>query len=807
VKDRAQVVIIGGGIIGCSTAYHLAKMGWRDVVLVEKDELTSGSTWHAAGLVGQLRSDRNLTRMLQYSVELYGQLEAETGQNTGWKKTGCLHLASTTERMLELKRGATTALSFGLDMHMITPQEAYDLCPIISLDGIIGAAFMPTDGQADPSGITQALARGARNRGVKIYRHTLVTGFEFGRKRVSAVKTTRGDIQCEIVVNCSGMWGYQMGQMLGVNTPVVPFQHQYLVSEAIEGLPPDIPTIRDKDNLIYYKGEVGGLVMGGYERNGLPWAVDEVPNDFSSRLLDSNTDHFMQLAKPAMKRTPCLQTVGISELINGPEAFTPDGNAIMGPAPELDNCFVAVGFNAFGIAAGGGAGKMMAEWIIEGEPSLNIWPLDIRRLGPHHLSRSYNLERTREIYGKHYTIHWPNEEHESARGIRRTPLYALLKEKRAVFGAKYGWERPNWFAPDGVEPRDELTFDIPKWFEHVGNEHQAAREKVVLIDQSSFCKFEVAGPKALYFLNWLAANNIDKPVGSVTYTQLCNARGTVECDLTISRLADDRFFLVTGTAFGRHDTEWIKRQMPADGSVSLRDITAGLAVINVIGPQSRRLLERVTPDDVSNENFRHGKCKTITVGSAPVTALRITYVGELGYELYIPAEFASHVYKSLWHAGQPLGVCNAGYRAIHSLHLEKGYCQWGAELTPEYTPYDAGLGFCVALNKGDFLGRESLVQVQNKGPRWKLCTFTIDADQPVMLRGSEPILYKGKVIGVTTSAGYGYSVVKTIAYGYVPPEEADHSEGYEIECYKEIYPATREPERALYDPKHKKIYS
>jgi 4-methylaminobutanoate oxidase (formaldehyde-forming) len=308
-------------------------------------------------------------------------------------------------------------------------------------------------------------------------------------------------------------------------------------------------------------------------------------------------------------------------------------------------------------------------------------------------------------------------------------------------------------------------------------------------------------------LNWLAANNIDKPVGSVTYTQLCNARGTVECDLTISRLADDRFFLVTGTAFGRHETEWIKRQMPADGSVSLRDITAGLAVINVIGPQSRRLLERVTPDDVSNENFRHGKCKTITVGSAPVTALRITYVGELGYELYIPAEFASHVYESLWHAGQPLGVCNAGYRAIHSLHLEKGYCQWGAELTPEYTPYDAGLGFCVALNKGDFLGRESLVQVQNKGPRWKLCTFTIDADQPVMLRGSEPILYKGKVIGVTTSAGYGYSVVKTIAYGYVPPEEADHSEGYEIECYKEIYLATREPERALYDPKHKKIYS
>ncbi len=362
MKDSAQVVIIGGGIVGCSTAYHLAKMGWPDVVLVEKDELTSGSTWHAAGLVGQLRPDRNLTRMLQYSVNLYEQLEAETGLNTGWQQTGCLQLASTAERMLELKRGATTARSFGLEMHMITPQEAYDLCPIISLDGLIGAAFMPTDGQADPSGITQALARGARRHGVKIYRHTLVTGFEFGRKRVSAVKTTQGDIQCEIVVNCSGMWGYQMGQMLGVNTPVVPFQHQYLVSEVIEGIPKRLPTIRDKDNLIYYKGEVGALVMGGYERNGISWAVDQVPNDFSSRLLDSNTEHFMQLAEPAMQRTPCLQSVGISRLINGPEAFTPDGNAIMGPAPELDNCYVAVGFNAFGIAAAGGAGKMMARY-------------------------------------------------------------------------------------------------------------------------------------------------------------------------------------------------------------------------------------------------------------------------------------------------------------------------------------------------------------------------------------------------------------------------------------------------------------
>ncbi|MDH3879591.1 MAG: FAD-dependent oxidoreductase, partial [Desulfobacterales bacterium] len=670
MQDSAQVVVIGGGIIGCSTAYHLAKMGWKDVVIIEKGELTSGSTWHAAGLVGQLRSERNITRMLQYSVSLYEQLEEETGLATGWKKSGCLHLASTPERMFELKRGATTARSFGLEMHMITPKEAYDLCPILSLEGIIGAAFMPTDGQADPAGITQALAKGARNQGAKIYRDTLVTGFEFGRNRVSAVKTTEGDIQCEIVVNCTGMWGYQIGEMLGVNTPVVPFQHQYMVTDPIEGIPKDLPTIRDKDNLIYYKEEVGGLVMGGYERNGIPWAIEGVPNDFTSKLLNSDFDHFEQLSQPAIERTPCLKKAGISKLINGPEAFTPDGDAILGPAPELENVFVAVGFNAFGIAAGGGAGRMMAEWIIEGEPSLDIWPLDIRRFSPYHKSRTYNVERTREIYGKHYTIHWPNEEHDSARGIRRSPLYSLLKEKGAVFGAKYGWERPNWFAPDGVDPRDELSFEIPNWFEHVGNEHKSARENVVLIDQSSFNKFEIEGPGALFFLNWLAANNIDKPVGNVTYTQLCNARGTIEADITIARMAEDRFLLITGTALGLHDSQWIKRHMPTDGSVSLRDVTSALAVINVIGPHSRMLLEKVTADDISNPNFRYGKCKLIAVGSAPVDALRVTFVGELGYELYIPAEFACDVYENLWDAGQELSIVNAGYRAINSLHFE-----------------------------------------------------------------------------------------------------------------------------------------
>jgi 4-methylaminobutanoate oxidase (formaldehyde-forming) len=805
MQDSAQVVIIGGGIIGCSTAYHLTKMGWKDVVIIEKGELTSGSTWHAAGLVGQLRSERNITRMLQYSVGLYEKLEAETGLTTGWKKSGCLHLACTPERMYELKKGATTARSFGLEMHMISAKEAFDLCPIISLKGIIGAAFMPTDGQVDPAGITQALAKGARNAGAKIYEHTLVTGFEFDRQRVKAVKTGKGAIQCDILVNCSGMWGYQIGRMLAVNTPVVPFQHQYFVTEEIEGLPPNLPTIRDKDSLLYYKEEVGGLIMGGYERNGIPWSIDGVPNDFISQLLDSNFDHFQQLADPAMERTPCLAEAGIKRLVNGPEGFTPDGNAILGPAPELDNVFVAVGFNAFGIAAGGGAGRMLAEWVIEGEPSLDIWPLDIRRFGPHHQSRAYQVERTKEIYGKHYTIHWPHEEHDSGRGIRRSPLYFLLKAKGAVFGAKYGWERPNWFAPPGVEPKDDLTFEIPNWFEHVGNEHRAAREKVVLIDQSSFCKFEVQGPDALGFLNRLSANQIDKPVGKVIYTQMCNERGTIECDLTIGRLAEDRFMLVVGTVFGLRVSWWIRNHMPSDGSVAVKEITSAYAVINVIGPKSRELLQRLTHADVSNAGFPSGTCQQLSIGYAPVIAFRITFVGELGYELYVPTEFAVHVYESLWEAGQDLGIQNAGYRAISSMHLEKGYADWGSELTPEYTPFDAGLGFCVALGKEGFIGREALIKVKDEGPKWKLCSFTIDAGRPLMLQGSAPIVQGGKVLGVTTSSGYGHTIGKNICYGYLLAGMPVVEDGFEIESYKTVYPARLEINRQLYDPNRKRI--
>jgi sarcosine dehydrogenase len=805
MRDSAQVVIIGGGIVGCSIAYHLTKLGWKDVIILEKGELTSGSTWHAAGLVGQLRSHRNVTRMLQYSVSLYETLEAETGLTTGWKRCGCLHLASTEERLIELKKGATTARSFGLEMQMITPQEALEIFPILNMDGIIGAAFMPSDGQADPSGLTMALAKGAMNRGVTVEQKTLVTGFQIKDNRIQAVATDRGTIRCETVVNAAGMWGREIGRMMGVNIPLVPFQHQYLVTEAIEGLPSNLPTLRDKDSLLYYKEEVGGLVMGGYERDGIPWSIQGIPRGFTQELLEPDFDHFEPISQAAIKRTPCLNQAGIARLVNGPEAFTPDGNCMLGPAPELENCFVAVGFNAFGIAAGGGAGRMVAEWIVNGEPSLNIWPLDIRRFGRHHRSLRYNVERTKELYGKHYTISWPSEEHDSARGVKRSPIYWPLKEKGAVYGSKFGWERANWFAPSGAAPEDSLTFGIPNWFEHVAAEHRAARESVVLIDQSSFSKFEVAGTGALDFLNGVAANDVNRPVGSTIYTQLCNERGGIEADITISRVAENSFFIITGTAFGVHDFIWLKTHLPKDNSVTLREVTSSFAMINVCGPLSRQLLMRVSDDEFSNEGFAFGQCREVVVGYAPVLAIRVTYIGELGYELYMPPEYAGGVYEALWNAGQDLGIRNAGCRAIDSLRLEKGYCYWGAEVSPDYSPYDAGIGFAVNLDKGLFVGREALVRIKQQGAQWTLCTFILNHDQPKLLHGGETITCGNRVVGVVSSGGYGHTVGKTIALGYISASDAKETDGFAIEVYREAIPAIRLL-KPPYDPERKRIF-
>ena len=804
MHENAQIVIIGGGIIGCSIAYHLTLMGLTDVIIIEKGELTSGSTWHAAGLIGQLRSNQNVTQMLKYSVELYKRLEKETDLTTGWQESGCLHLACCRDRFSELKRGAAMARGFGLDMHIISPKDALDLFPIMDLKGVIGAAFIPSDGQADPSGLTMAMAKGAKSRGARIYRQTLVTGFELKGSRVTAVNTNKGKITCETVVNAAGMWGKEIGRMMGINIPLVPFQHQYLVTEDIYGMPSNLPTMRDKDSLLYYKKEVGGLVIGGYERDGIPWAVDGIPKDFTQKLLAADFDHFEPLSTGAIKRIPILETTGIVRMINGPEAFTPDGNCIMGPAPEMDNCFVATGFNAFGIAAGGGAGKMMAEWIIEGEPSVNLWPLDIARFGKHHSGTKYLIDRTKEIYGKHYTISWPYEEHGTARCIKQSPLYSILTNKGAVYGQKFGWERANWFAQEGLEQKDIPSFDTPNWFAQVGKEHRTVREKVGLIDQSSFSKFEVEGDGALQFLNYLAANNINKPLGNVTYTQLCNERGGVECDVTISRLSEKLFFIITGTAFGVHDFTWIKRHIPCDSSVAIRDVTSCYSMINVCGPYSRELLQTSTEDVISNERLQFGQCRYITIGYAPALVVRITYTGELGYEIYVQPEYCKYIYEILWKNGQDLGVKNVGYRAIDSLRLEKGYRYWGAELTPDHNPYESGVGFCVDLKKGSFIGRDALLKIKEIGPNRKLCCFTLNDAKPVFFRGGETICHKGEVLGVVTSGGYGYTIKKNIAYGFIETDYVNFNE-YEIDYYGEKISATLH-KKILYDPNREKIF-
>jgi sarcosine dehydrogenase len=797
---QAEIVIIGGGIIGCSIAYHLTRMGHRDVLILEKSGVTHGATWHAAGLVGQLRTSRNVTRMLQRSVELYDKLEQETGQAIDWKKVGSLRLACSPERLLEVKRAATMAKSFGLEMEIIGPREAQALFPLMSTEGVLAAAFLPSDGYVDPASVAQALAKGARMEGAKIIEGVRVTGIEVEGRRATRVRTEQGDFACEILVNAAGMWGREIGQMAGMRVPALAIEHQYLVTDPIPDMPKNMPTLRDPDLLVYYKPEVRGIAVGGYEPDTLPFAERGIPREFARELLPGNFDRFEQLAVLAAKRTPILEKVGVRQLINGPIPYSADSDFIMGKSPELDNCYVAAGF-LYGIAAGGGAGRMMAEWIVEGAPSLDLWPLDVRRFAFHHNTRAFMYPRAIELYGHHYKIHYPGLEHESARGIRRSPLYHLLKEKGAVYGSKAGWERPNWFAPAGMEREDRPFFRRPNWFEPVAVEHRAVRERVALIDQSSFSKFELNGTGALAAIDRLAAARMDKPIGSTVYTQLCNERGGIECDLTITRLASDRFYIVTGSGFAVHDSHWIGQHLPSDGSARLTDVTSSRAVINLCGPKARQVLERVAEQDVSNAGFPFATAREITLGAAPVLAIRIGYVGELGWELHVPTEFGAHVYECLWAAGADLGIADVGYRAIDTLRMEKGYLYWSSDITPDYNPYEAGLGARVALTKGPFIGREALQRIKQEGPRRNLATFTLE--QPLSVFGGEAILHEGRVVSVTSSANFGHTIGKPIVYGYLPIELAE-ARHFTVEAFGEQAPAVRR-DGPLYDPANARL--
>jgi len=806
LPSSSKIIIVGGGIIGCSTAYHLAQMG-QEVLLLEKAALTSGSTWHAAGLVGQLRSNANITQLLGYSIDLYNRLEAETGLATGWKMNGGLRLACNPERWTEVKRQATTAHSFGLDMQLLSPQEAQDLWPLMDIGDVIGAAFLPTDGQASPSDITQALAKGARANGAKLLENTPVTEILTDKGEITGVRTAQGDINCEKLVLCCGQWTRALAKSIGVTVPLVSVEHQYMLTEPFD-VPKNLPTLRDPDRLTYYKEEVGGLVMGGYEPNGIPWAEKGVPDPFDFQLLDSNFDHFEQLIELSLPRVPKLETVGVKQLINGPESFTPDGNFILGEAPEMRNVFIGAGFNAFGIASGGGAGMALAEWVAKGEPPYDLWAVDIRRFGRPHTDTDWVRARTMEAYGKHYTMAWPSEEHDSGRPCRLSPLYETLKSSGAVFGEKLGWERPNWYAEDGEDARDIYTFDRPNWHAPVGREHKAAREAAVLFDQTSFAKFILQGPDAETALQWIAANRVDKPVGTIIYTQMLNDHGGIECDLTCVRTGYDSYYIVTGTGYATHDFDWIRRNIPQNLNAQLVDVTSSNAVLSLFGPKARDILAEVTKDDVSDVGQRFATAKQIGIAGCPVLALRITYVGELGWELHLPTEYAQTVYNALHTAGAAHGLRNAGYRAIETLRLEKGYRAWSSDIGPDHTPDEAGLGWAVKMKSNiPFKGRDAIAAQRQAGIRKILATFTTDGD--TILSGRETIYRNGQRCGWLSSGGYGHTLGHSIGMGYVRSNQAidqDYvlSGSYELEVATQRVPAnvTLSP---LYDPKMNRV--
>ncbi len=804
---HARAVIIGGGVGGCSIAYHMARMGWSEIVVVERSELTSGSTFHSAGLVGTLRANVNLTRLIQYSTDLYRRLKDETGHDPGWHEVGSLRLASSPERLEELKRQVGLSRSFGLPLELITPEEAQKLFPLMTLEDVRGAVYLPSDGYLDPTGLTMSLVAGAKARGARFLTNTRVTGIGLDDGCVQDVITDQGAIRTEVVVNAAGQWAGDIGRMVGVDLPIIPMAHLYLITKPMEGVHSDLPTMRDPDLLVYFREEVGGLIAGGYERLPAPWGLDGIPEDFNNKVLPPDWDRFTPLMENAIRRVPALENAEIVTLLNGPEGFTPDHEYLLGPT-AVKGFWVAAAFCAHGLAGAGGIGKVMAEWIIEGHPEWDMWRLDVRRFGTNYTSQAYTLARTIETYSKYYDIHYPNEERASARDLRLSPAYHRLKGLGAVFGERTGWERPNWFAPNeraakhGHTPRGWARYH---WSPAIGAEHLGTRERAGLFDETSFSKLEVRGPGACALLQHLCANDVDKPVGVVTYTSMLNPRGGIECDFTVTRLARDRFLIVTGTAFGQHDLSFIRLNMPEDGSVEVEDLTSTRACLGLWGPRARDILQGVTKADISSDAFPYMTARSLTVGEVPALAVRVTYVGELGWEFYCPMEYGQKLWDTLWEAGQEHGLIAGGYRAIDTLRLEKGYRYWSADIGPDYTPFEAGLGFAVKLNKGEFVGREALVRQKQEGLHQKLCCLTL-ADGSAIALGNEPVRDGEAVVGWVTSGGYGYSVGKSIAYAYLPMAQAAPGTGLDVEITGERIAAVVERE-PLWDPKGERVRS
>ncbi len=807
--SKTRVVIIGGGIVGCSLAYHLTKIGWKDVVLLERRKLTCGTTWHAAGLVGQLRATSNLTRLAQYTTDLYTGLEAETGQATGFKQNGSLSVAADAERFEELKRGASMARTFGLEVEVITPSEARDYYSLLNVEDLVGAVFLPKDGQTNPTDTTQALAKGARAGGAQIIEDCKVTGVTLRDGRAVGVTTDQGSLEAEFVVNCGGMWGREIGRMAGVSVPLQACEHFYIVTEELDGVPADLPVLRDPSGCAYFKEDAGKLLLGAFEPNAKPWALDGVPEDFEFDELPEDFEHFEPILEHAMHRVPLLQQAGIRTFFNGPESFTPDTRYMLGEAPEVRNFFMACGFNSIGIQSAGGAGKVMAEWISQGHPPMDLWDVDVRRLYAFQSNRAYLAERATESLGKLYAMHWPFLQPETARNIRLSPLHERLKASGACFGEVAGWERANWFATDGMAPVYEYSYGRQNWFGCAAEEHKAVRETVGLFDQTSFGKFLVQGPDSEALLQRVCANDVAVAKGRVVYTQWLNERGGIEADLTVTRLAEDAYMVVTGAAVARRDLLWLQRHLDAETRAVVTDVTSGYAVLGVMGPNSRQLLAGLTQDDLSHEGFPFGTSREIELGPAIVRATRISYVGELGWELYVPSEFAVGVFDRLVEAGAPLGLRLAGLHVLDSCRIEKAYRHFGHDITDEDTPLEAGLGFAVRFDKNQpFIGRDALLRQKERGLGKRLVQFALEDPEPLIYH-NEPIYRDGEIVGYITSANYGHHLGRAIGLGYISHADgvdADYvnAGSYEIEVACERVPA-RASLRPMYDPKSERM--
>jgi glycine cleavage system aminomethyltransferase T/glycine/D-amino acid oxidase-like deaminating enzyme len=766
-------VIIGGGVGGASVAYHLAELGERDVVLLDRGELTSGSTFHSAGLVGQLRSDPTLTRMNQYSAQLYAKLQQ--GENPpGWVECGGIRLACTADRMAEVRRQIGWARAFDVPLAEISAEQAAELFPLMSTQGVLGASYLPTDGYVDPSRLAYSLAAGARAGGVRIFQHTKVLGIDVENGHVTGVRTASGRIETEVVVNCGGMYAAEIGRLAGVRIPIIPMSHQYVVTapvRAIDGT--HLPTLRDPDNLVYWREEVGGLLMGGYERDSRAWSLtgsglDAIPGDFNGKLLAPDWERFAEITENAQTRVPVMADLGIQKLINGPEGFTPDNEFCLGET-EVGGFFVAAGFCAHGIAGAGGIGKVVAEWIVAGEAQLDVSHMDIRRFGRQYRSPGYTLARVTENYETYYDIPFPHRQRHAGRPLRMSPVYPWHAQQGAYFGEKSGWERVDYYevnSNDGDEFLQPRGWAGMGWSPAIVAEHRATRATAGLFDESSFAKIEVSGPGAAKLLDWLCDNDVDREVGSVTYTQALNSRGGIECDFTVTRLEPEVFMIVTGTAYGSRDLTWLRRHAPTDGSVRIADITGQYTCFALWGPRSRDILAPLTPSVLDNESFPYLTTQQLTVGDVPVHALRVTFVGELGWELYCSTEYGATLWTTLWENGREHGLTAGGYKAIDSLRLEKGYRLWGSDLTPDHNPYEAGLGFCVKRDK-PFLGRDALFAAKQAGITRRLRCLVL-AEQHAVPLGGEPVRVDGQVVGRITTGGFGYTVEKPIAFAYLP---------------------------------------